>query len=62
MMSNKKTKGPYDPKVWETDKYQPMMQALKERHRSELIAVLFLILIVCVVIFSSFFLIKYLAP
>ena len=56
MMSNKKTKGPYDPKVWETDKYQSMMQALKERHRSELIAVLFLILIVCVVIFSSFFL------
>jgi len=54
-MSNKKTKRPYDPKAWEADKYQPMMQALKEWLRCELFAVLFLIFIVCVIIFHLFF-------
>ena len=49
---------PYDPKAWEDEKYQTIQYHLRETRKGDFMAVLFLIGIVSLVIFSVVFVIR----
>ena len=52
---------PYDPKAWEDEKYQTIQYHLRETRKGDFMAVLFLIGMVSLVIFSVVFVIRVLS-
>ena len=57
-MSRDEGTKPYDPKAWEAERYQTIQYHLRETRKGELVAVLFLISVVSLVIFSVVFAIR----